>query len=84
MSNVQKMAKQAFSRFFIFAEISEILKKNRLENLFLQWNEKSGFTHVPCKILLIYFDANRVSIVISWERDVETGENKWKVFKTKA
>ena len=31
-----------------------------------------------------FFDVNRVSIVISWERDVEMGENIWKVLKTKA
>ena len=30
------------------------------------------------------FDVNGVSIVISSERDVETGENMWKVLKTKA
>ena len=29
-----------------------------------------------------FFDVNGVFIVISWERDVETGENKWQVFKT--
>ena len=30
-----------------------------------------------------FFNVNGVSIVISWERDVETGENIWKVLKTK-
>ena len=30
------------------------------------------------------FDVNGVSIVIPWERDVETGENMWQVLKTKA
>ena len=31
-----------------------------------------------------FLDVNGVSIVISWERDVEMGENMWKVLKTKA
>ena len=31
-----------------------------------------------------FFDVNGVSIVISWERDVKTGENMWKDLKTKA
>ena len=31
-----------------------------------------------------FFDVNRISIVISGERDVETGGNMWKVLKMKA
>ena len=31
-----------------------------------------------------FFEVNGVSIEILWERDVETGENMWKVLKRKA
>ena len=72
--------------FLIFAEISEMLKKNRLEKFvsavkWSTWLYVSTLQNFASRHL---FDVNGVSIVISSERDVETGESMWKVLKTKA
>ena len=70
----------------MLAEILEMPKKNRVEKLaspekWSAWLYESTLQSFARRHL---FDANGVSIVISWERDVETGGNMWKVLKTKA
>ena len=58
-----------------------MLRKNGLEKHVspVKWgNEAPGFARRH------FFDVNGVSIKISWETNVETGEKMWKVLKTKA
>ena len=70
--------------FLIFAEISEMLKKNRLEKLFpVKWSAWLYASALQNFTRRHFFYLNGVSIVITWERDFETGENMWKVL-TKA
>ena len=72
--------------FFLFAEISEILKKNRLEKLVfpVKWSAWLYASTLQNFARQHFFNVNEVSIVILWERNVETGENMWKVSRTKA
>ena len=74
-----------FSRFFLFAEISEMWKKNQLEKLVspMKWSAWLYASTLQNFTRRHFFDDNGVSIEISWDRDIETGENIWKVFKTK-
>ena len=72
--------------FFIFAEISKMLKKNRLEKLVspMKWSAWVYRSTLQNFAGQHSFDVNGVSVLISWVRDVKTGENMWKVLKTKA
>ena len=82
-----QLLKLVFSRgFFIFAEMSETLKKNRLEELLspVKWSAWLYASTLQNFARRYFFAVNGVSIVILWERDIEMGENMWKKFKTKA
>ena len=82
----KSFSRLAFSRFFDIRGISEMLKKNRLEKLIspVKWSAWLHASTLQNFARRHFFDVNGVSIVILWERDVETGENMWKVLKTKA
>ena len=76
---------QCLVGFFIFAEISEMLKKTQLEKLVspVKWSAWLYASTLQNFARWHFFDVNRVSIVISWEGDVEMGENKWKILNRK-
>ena len=62
-----------------------MLKKKRLEKLvspakWRAWLYTSALQNVDKQH---FFDVSGVSVVISWERDVEMGENMWKFLKLK-
>ena len=63
-----------------------MLKKNHLEKLVspVKWGACLCASTLQSLARRYFFDVNRVYVVISWERDVETGENMWKVLKKKA
>ena len=75
-----------FSRFFDIRGNLGMLKKNRLEKLVfpVKWSVWLYASTLQNYARRQFFDVNGVSIVISREKDVETGENMWKVLKTKA
>ena len=70
----------------MLAEILEMPKKNRVEKLVSpeKWTAWLYASTLQSFARRHMFDVNGVSIVIPWERDVETGENMWQVLKTKA
>ena len=63
-----------------------MLLKNRLEKIVssVKWSAWIYASTLQNFARQYFFDVNGVSIVIPWERDAETGENMWKVLKTKA
>ena len=69
--------------FLIFAEI---LKKSWVEKRIspMKWSTYLYISTLQNFAKHHFFDVNGVYIVISCERDIETGENMWKVFKMKS
>ena len=63
-----------------------MLKKNRLEKPVspVKWSAWPYASTLENLARQHFFDVNGVSAAISREKDVETGENMWKVLKAKA
>ena len=80
------MPRLVFSGFFDIRGNLGNVKEKRLEKLVcpVKWSAWLYASTLQNFARQHFFDVNGVSIVISWERDVETGENVWKVLKTKA
>ena len=66
-------------KFFYNEELCAFFEKN-----WLKWSAWLYASTLQNFVRRHFFDVNKVSFVFSWQKDVKTGENMWKVLKMKA
>ena len=85
MVGVQRCSRLVFSRFFdIRGNLGNVKEKPTKLVFPVKWSAWLYASTLQNFARRHFFNVNEVSIVISWEGDVETGDNIWKVLKTKA